>query len=317
MTLILGRDPEMMPMENHSFDLARVKQLLSSKCSSYLICFYPTDLDISISKVKYGDIASHVGLDPMKAGRDIETFDMYQARLPNDIFSEIVKDVEMFAMQYGTLDMHRSEEAKARYLSSYFNRIVAMFGGLLLNTPEAMIEGRFTEKGRIEYQFRIFQGVAVIFIEVKPQLGSYMERLDYIAQVIAEAKACSLMNYKDGFYVPILGILCVGDSFQFFQYTHSRGSQETKPSFKIGKFLDDRTSIRLEEPELAFSVDTKEQIRQLRSICESMYYVFLKAYTNGLDAHWIISKQRGKSEGQEWDSTTEWLDARARADETD
>jgi hypothetical protein len=63
---------------------------------------------------------------------------------------------------------------------------VALFGGLVFNTQESLMEGRITTRGRIEYQFRAFRGITIVFIEVKLNFGSKTERLNCIAQVIAE-----------------------------------------------------------------------------------------------------------------------------------
>jgi hypothetical protein len=63
---------------------------------------------------------------------------------------------------------------------------VALFSGLLFNTPETLLEGKMTTKGRIEYQFKTYGGITVVFIEVKLDIGSATERLNCYAQVIAE-----------------------------------------------------------------------------------------------------------------------------------
>ena len=73
--------------------------------------------------------------------------------------------------------------------TQYFNRTVALFSGLIYNTPESLLEGKIASKGRMEYQFKVFGGITVLFIEVKLNIGSLSERLDYIAQVIAEANS--------------------------------------------------------------------------------------------------------------------------------
>ena len=82
--------------------------------------------------------------------------------------------------------MHVNEEARARFLSGYFNKIVALFSGLLSNAPEEMLEGKIATKGRIVYQFKTYGGVTVVFIEVKLDVGNLAERLNCYAQVIAE-----------------------------------------------------------------------------------------------------------------------------------
>ena len=109
---------------------------------------------------------------------------MFCGRLPNSVFSHILVDLQDFGWQYGPLSKHDNEEARARFLSGYFNKIVALFSGLLFNKPEAILEGK--TKGRIEYQFKTYGGVTLVFIEVKRDVGSLTERLNYYAQVIAE-----------------------------------------------------------------------------------------------------------------------------------
>ena len=133
---------------------------------------------------------------------------MFHARLPNAMFPLILNDIEMLGTQYGPMGEHGNEEARSRYLSAvgspnnfrnptvigkslltsrqYFNRIVFLFSGLLLNTPETVLDSRITTKGRIEYHFKTYGGVTIVFIEVKLVLGSATERLDCVAQVIAE-----------------------------------------------------------------------------------------------------------------------------------
>ena len=61
-----------------------------------------------------------------------------------------------------------------------------------MNTPESMIYGRITTRGRIEYYFLVFGRLSILVIEVKYKLGDADERLDAIAQVIAE---CDGMHY--------------------------------------------------------------------------------------------------------------------------
>lgn len=63
---------------------------------------------------------------------------------------------------------------------------MALFSGLLFNTPETTLEGRITTKGRIEYQFKTYGGITVVFLEAKLEIGSSTERSNCFAQVIAE-----------------------------------------------------------------------------------------------------------------------------------
>jgi len=69
---------------------------------------------------------------------------------------------------------------------------VAEFGFSFRNLPELIIEGRMTTKGRIEYYFKAFGSVSIVFIEIKLKIGDLEERLNAIGQVIAESDGESL-----------------------------------------------------------------------------------------------------------------------------
>ena len=51
-----------------------------------------------------------------------------------------------------------------------------------------MLEGRITTRGKIEYRFMAFGSIAAVFIEIKLKIGigGAKQRLDAVAQVIAE-----------------------------------------------------------------------------------------------------------------------------------
>ena len=57
-------------------------------------------------------------------------------------------------------------------MTGYFNKVVALFSGILFNTPEAILDGRIASKGRMECQFKTFGGITVIFIEVKLDIAA-------------------------------------------------------------------------------------------------------------------------------------------------
>ena len=117
--------------------------------------------------------------------------------------------------------MHDNEEARAHFLSGYFNQIVGLFSGLLLNKPEAVLEGKFTTKGRIEYQFKTYGGVTVVFIEVKQDVGSLTERLNCYAQVIAECSGEFRMTLvKIQYFVNSFRSLHLDEPSEWIQLTH-------------------------------------------------------------------------------------------------
>lgn len=57
---------------------------------------------------------------------------------------------------------------------------------MLRNDPEIVIVGHISTGGRIKYFFKTFGIVVILCIEMKFKLGNDTERLDAIAQVIAE-----------------------------------------------------------------------------------------------------------------------------------
>ncbi|KAI9772380.1 MAG: hypothetical protein M1839_002459 [Geoglossum umbratile] len=283
-------------MEEYNFDFHEFKRLLKDN-----------NLEVSFSRVRYQDIAPKVGLQPYSDGLDIPTFPIFQARLSNDLFRKILEDIQLFTYQYRPLPLHDTEEARSRFLSAYFNRIVGLFSGLIYNTPESMLEGKIASKGRIEYQFKTFGGVTVLFIEVKLSIGSLRERLDCIAQVIAEADACAWMNFQQGFRVPIIAVLCDGRSFTFFKFLDRRQTRTASPQFFIGQFPNG--SLEQVIVGMAPGVDPTNFFHHSRSICESLFYVFLTGYHCGLKAHWDRSMEASKKQGHGRQSTPMWQKA--------
>lgn len=63
---------------------------------------------------------------------------------------------------------------------------MALFYGLLYNSPESSLEDRITAKDSAKYQFKTFGSVAVLFVKVKLSIRGLTEHLNCIAQVIAE-----------------------------------------------------------------------------------------------------------------------------------
>jgi hypothetical protein len=91
-----------------------------------------------------------------------------------------VADVNQMMQVYGPPEMHETVEARSRFFAPLWNHIVGM---LIRNTPESMLKGRITTQGRIEYQFRAFGSLTVLFIELKIFIGDLKEKMNAIAQV--------------------------------------------------------------------------------------------------------------------------------------
>jgi len=305
---------------------------------------------VSFSKVRYVDIAPLFGLNPGVKGDDIPTFEMSYARLPNALFLQILRDIRVFGKQYGPMDDHENEETRSRYLSAvgspgnfrnptviekslltlrqYFNQTVSLFDGLVVNTPEAILDGRITTKGRIEYHFKTYGGVTVVFIEVKLALGSKTERLDYVAQVIAECDgmvqasldldinshftACAWSNYQLGYDLPLMAVLCDGKCFTFYKFV-DKCSADGSPQFFAGVFPDGEMELRIDDVSRRKDIDIPTFYRNLRKTCDAFYYAFLNGYRSGLEAYWKLSVARSKAESKKRDSTPAWHNAIVQA----
>ena len=117
----------------------------------------------------------------------------------------------LLKIQDGSLQNHTTEEARSRFLApvsilpitariteflnihQIFNRLVAQFGSSIQNTPESLMNGRITTRGKM-YHFKTFS--ALTFVEAKLKIGSVEERLNVIAQVIAECDSQHPLNIE-------------------------------------------------------------------------------------------------------------------------
>ena len=172
-----------------------------------------------------------------------------------------------------------------------------------------MIYSRITARGRIEYYFLVFGGHSILVIEVNYKLGDADERLDAIAQVIAECDgmrllirylivshsytlACDYVNDCAGFHsFPIYAILCDGIAFEFFAFN----GKTAQPTFSRGVFwLPNAESIEKLAVGIYGSKTNAEFIFSLRPICETLFYFLLLAYKTGIEASIARgSKDRG------------------------
>lgn len=259
---------------------------------------------VSFSKVTYAEAAPLVGLDPDLELQDISTFEIHRSRIPTDLFKSIVVDMDVMMVQYGPPHVHKTEEARSRFFSPIFNHLVKQFTFMLRNNPETIITGRIGTRGRIEYFFKAFGAVAILCIEMKLRVGNEEERLDAVAQVIAECDGCDLNNAKRTFSLPILCILSDGLTFEFFKFERA----ESVSSFFRGCFPGDpeplQHGLTLPDPKTA---DTPLPfILQLRCVCETIFDTMLSAYIFALRAYRDRSGSTDKREGVKRPSFDGW-----------
>jgi hypothetical protein len=257
-------------------------------------------LKVSFSKVKYKDVAPYVWLNPDSNGRDICQLDAFRSRIPRDIFQKIYADVNKAALQYGRMISHDNEEARSRFISSFFSEILYLFGNRVINKPEGVLDAQFTKRGRIEHHFYTMDSVSVVFIEIKKIYTLGSGRLDIIAEVLAECDACDYVNSKSGHWLPILAILCDGEKFDFIVY--DSGIKSIYSSEPVTGLIDMKN-----DPGLFLS--------SLKRTTEFIFDYFLMAYINGLRSFGHKSELAAtKSKSKKRESTEKWIGALAKAE---
>lgn len=237
-------------------------------------------LNINLSNIDFLDVAQFVGLEPLWNFRDAPSFDLHRSRIPTALFRNIVADMDILLMQYGTLQDHATEEARSRFLAPIFSHLVALFGGFIRNTPESLMNGHTTTRDRVNYQFKTLGAITLAFMEVKPKNRGVEECLNAIAQMIAECDACDWNNVQLDVGMPIYGILCNGNSFQFFAFDSS-----TKPyKFSAGVVQGGHFQITGGLPLVDSSSEptARSFIHSLRPICETIFNLLLVTYIASL-----------------------------------
>ncbi|TDL16569.1 hypothetical protein BD410DRAFT_795220 [Rickenella mellea] len=290
-----GKSPEMIViglMNKYDINISELQKKMAEK-----------GLDVSFSKVKYNEIAPFVNLDPADLFDDVPLFDLNRSRIPTSIFRTIVEDMDVLMMQYGPFQEHLNEEATSRTLAPIFNRLVAVFKSAIKNRPESIITGRITTKGRIEYHFKTFGALAILFVEVKHVIAPN-EKLDCIAQVIAECDACDWSNVGLNMHVPIFGILCDAVGFSFFKFDGS-----TSPyTFSAGRDPSSESWGYTTLPLFPAMHNSRLFLTHLRIISEIVFDILLTAYCQSLVVYRDRSQARPTQRGPR-KSLAEWNDA--------
>ncbi|KAB8237930.1 uncharacterized protein BDW43DRAFT_150496 [Aspergillus alliaceus] len=255
-------------------------------------------LEASFSNITYKQIVPYVWLDPNGAGRDILHLNVFRSRIPTGMFHDIVHDVEDALTQYGPIDSHDNEEARSRFISSLFNRIVCLFKSVIVNKPETLLESKFTRRGRIVHHFIALDSVSIVFFEVKKIWTMGKSGLDIKGQVLAECAACDYANLKEGHWVPILAILCDGNNFEFFVFDSS-----DKIIHSSGRIIGIIVAERGDHADLLAST---------KRTCEYLFDWFIMGYINSLRSFGQQSSNRSRVKKRV--STDQWESALTAAD---
>ncbi|KAA8900056.1 hypothetical protein FN846DRAFT_781986, partial [Sphaerosporella brunnea] len=175
--------------------------------------------------------------------------------------------------------------------------------------PESMLLGAVTTRGRIEYQYRSFGSVNVVFIEIKLVLGTVSERMDAIAQALAEGDACDYDNYKQGFHQPIFGILTNGESCYFFSFERPELNRRPNISIQVWRGVYDGLEYVPLVP-FGHCRSPIQFISSLRPVCDIIYAVLVTAYIESINAFHSRSLRNAKKHQRKRQSTEHWYNAK-------
>ena len=104
-----------------------------------------------------------------------------------------------------------------------------------------------------------------------------------------------------------MAVLCDGFNFYFFKYVDRRQTRSAGAQFFLGKFASGDTTqpIPARDP----GIDIADFYHQSRTLCESLYYIFLRGYQSGLETYWHHSVEQAKAKGRGTPSTQKWQNA--------
>jgi hypothetical protein len=129
--------------------------------------------------------------------------------------------------------------------------------------------------------------------------------------IIFDTIASNWINTQQGYRVPVYGILCDGDIFEFFLFDGT-----TEPfAFKRGLGLNDpltlRRPFRLPDPE--DTLTTRPFIDALRPICEITFDLLLSGYVSSLKAYLDRSVNQSAIGGRPRKNVDKWAEAMSAA----
>lgn len=153
--------------------------------------------------VTYAEIAPLVGLQPQMELQDIGTFEIHRSRIPTALFRSIIMDMDIMLVLYGA-PPHQMERAPSMFFSpvqiiplltvpkahhdrQVFNCLIEQFSGLFRNNLMAIAQDDIDAQLCYKHSYTAFGSTILLFMEMKLNASDNAERLEAMAQFIAEA----------------------------------------------------------------------------------------------------------------------------------
>jgi hypothetical protein len=134
-------------------------------------------------------------------------------------------------------------------------------------------------------------------------------------QLLAEGEIYDYDNFKQGWNIPIHGILTDGDAFQFFRFTRKTTQRLTTSRLNVELGVDSDGLTEMGPLPFGRCLPTA-YAKSLRPICETIYSLMLHGFIDVLSAHWQAPESKVNATGAARQSTPApvWLRPHERAE---
>ncbi|KAJ6472712.1 hypothetical protein C8R47DRAFT_1221726 [Mycena vitilis] len=285
---------ELTPQAPQTVDIAKL--LLSELTATPLIykaMEHLLGLRASFSKAKYEDVVQYFQLSdtPLDAWPEIE---LPNVLLPDAFYKSYAECTLVGYANPGTLDELANEPTTALFLTSSFQRLVALFGGILRDRPERALPGTdATKGGKVEGEVYCVKDLLVYLreLKVKGKLQGTVRDKDYlncVAQTMCELHAAYHYNrvvHQDlapADHVPVYACLYDAVTAVFFSYD---GAVFRKREFK---------DVPCPGPESS-KEDLSAYVRKSFEIHCYTFAVLLEGYVNWVELYYRRSARRAEA----------------------
>jgi hypothetical protein len=167
---------------------------------------------------KYTQSAPSIKFDPQCLREDLKSLDLHESRVPNELFQQILDDMSLAQRQYGEMPYATTEEGISRYFAAAYSRIVALFGGALVNRPQ------MGKAARIENRFEVLSVQTALLVQTRlgeaiHLIGPDLRKIQ--AEILETCVHMDWRNAKQGAWVLMLLAITDGIFLEFMVYDSS------------------------------------------------------------------------------------------------
>lgn len=123
-----------------------------------------------------------------------------------------------------------------------------------------------------------------------------------------DSLVCDWNNANNGLRVPVYGILCYRDYFEFFLFEGNTLGDTGPFSFKCGSLPNDQSPRYFRLPDPAYTQTTGPFINALRPICEVLFDLLMNGYVSSVTMY-HASVSRSANDRQPKKGLVQWEEA--------